>query len=70
MATAFVELWLRKGETAGSVIGSHLAQHSLLVSIWGPGLPVLVITLLLVATDDVINPQMQNFSLHCCFVCL
>lgn len=68
MSTVFLELWLRKGETAGSVHGSHRAQHSLLASIWSTSLPVLVITLLLVARDNVINPQKQNCSLYCCFV--
>jgi hypothetical protein len=64
MSTVFLELWLRKGETAGSVHGSHRAQHSLLASIWSTSLPVLVITLLLVARDNVINPQKQNCSLR------
>lgn len=39
-------------------------QHSLLASIWSTTLPVLVITLLLVARDNVINPQKQNCSLE------
>lgn len=52
------------------VLCMTLTHNSFLAGIWSTALPALAITLFLVARDNVLNPQKQNWSLHCCFVCL